>query len=47
MCLAAPVNFGGFAAVRFLLGFTEGLYSDVYFFYVNAYFHKAPYLPRL
>ena len=47
MCLAAPVNFGGFAAVRFLLGFTEGPYPDLDLFYTNADSQKEPYLPRL
>lgn len=30
-CLAAPSNFSGFTAVRFLLGFTEGGVSPAFF----------------
>ncbi|KAG9956740.1 hypothetical protein KCU61_g9605, partial [Aureobasidium melanogenum] len=39
MCLAAPVNFAGFAAVRFLLGFSEGAVSPA-FVTITSYWYK-------
>lgn len=39
MCLAAPFNFAGFAAVRFLLGFSEGAVSPA-FVTITSYWYK-------
>lgn len=39
MCLAAPEDFAGFAAVRFLLGFSEGAVSPA-FVSITSYWYK-------
>ncbi|KAH0344176.1 NAD(P)-binding protein, partial [Aureobasidium melanogenum] len=39
MCPAAPVDFAGFAAVRFLLGFSEGAVSPA-FVTITSYWYK-------
>ncbi|TIA73177.1 putative MFS allantoate transporter [Aureobasidium pullulans] len=39
MCLAAPKDFAGFAAVRFLLGFSEGAVSPA-FVSITSYWYK-------
>lgn len=40
MCLAAPKNFAGFAAVRFLLGFTEGAVSPAFVTITSIWYRK-------
>lgn len=39
MCLAAPTTYTGFAAVRFLLGFSEGAVSPA-FVTITSYWYK-------
>ncbi|KAJ9145006.1 Pantothenate transporter [Pleurostoma richardsiae] len=40
MCLAAPKNFAGFAAVRFLLGFSEGAVSPAFITITSIWYRK-------
>nr|AAV91786.1 hypothetical protein [Penicillium canescens] len=40
MCLAAPTNFAGFAAVRFLLGFSEGAVSPAFVTMTSIWYRK-------
>lgn len=40
MCLAAPKNFAGFAAVRFLLGFAEGAVSPAFVTLSGIWYRK-------
>ncbi|OQD86814.1 hypothetical protein PENANT_c007G01493 [Penicillium antarcticum] len=40
MCLAAPTNFAGFAAVRFLLGFSEGAVSPAFVTITSIWYRK-------
>jgi MFS family permease len=40
MCLAAPNNFAGFAAVRCLLGFAEGAVSPAFITITSIWYKK-------
>lgn len=40
MCLAAPQNFAGFAAVRCLLGFAEGAVSPAFITITSIWYKK-------
>ncbi|KAJ3954395.1 hypothetical protein N0V92_009115 [Colletotrichum tropicale] len=40
MCLAAPQNYSGFAAVRFLLGFAEGAVSPAFITITSIWYRK-------
>lgn len=40
MCLAAPKNFAGFAAVRFLLGFAEGAVSPAFITITSVWYQR-------
>lgn len=40
MCLAAPTNFAGFAAVRFVLGFMEGAVSPAFVTITSIWYRK-------
>ncbi|KAF5500222.1 putative transporter [Colletotrichum siamense] len=40
MCLAAPHNYSGFAAVRFLLGFAEGAVSPAFITITSIWYRK-------
>lgn len=46
MCLAAPKNFAGFAAVRFLLGFTEGAVSPAFVTLTSIWYQKEEHATR-
>ncbi|KAF9692789.1 hypothetical protein EKO04_008999 [Ascochyta lentis] len=46
MCLAAPQNFAGFAAVRFLLGFTEGAVSPAFVTITSIWYQKSEHATR-
>ncbi|KAF2013939.1 major facilitator superfamily transporter [Aaosphaeria arxii CBS 175.79] len=46
MCLAAPQNFAGFAAVRFLLGFTEGAVSPAFVTITSIWYQKNEHATR-
>ncbi|KAK8023560.1 major facilitator superfamily transporter [Apiospora rasikravindrae] len=46
MCLAAPQNFAGFAAVRFLLGFTEGAVSPSFVTMTAIWYRKREHATR-
>jgi MFS family permease len=46
MCLAAPKNFAGFAAVRFLLGFSEGAVSPAFITMTSIWYRKKEHTAR-
>ncbi|EEA28864.1 hypothetical protein TMatcc_002783 [Talaromyces marneffei ATCC 18224] len=46
MCLAAPQNFAGFAAVRFLLGFAEGAVSPSFITMTAIWYRKSEHSSR-
>lgn len=46
MSLAAPSNFAGFAAVRFLLGFTEGAVSPAFVTITSIWYQKSEHATR-
>ncbi|KAG9204313.1 hypothetical protein G6514_001387 [Epicoccum nigrum] len=46
MCLAAPKSFAGFAAVRFLLGFTEGAVSPAFVTITSIWYQKSEHATR-
>lgn len=46
MCLAAPNNFPGFAAVRFLLGFSEGAVSPAFVTITSIWYRKKEHNTR-
>ncbi|VUC32362.1 unnamed protein product [Clonostachys rosea] len=46
MCLAAPTNFGGFATVRFFLGFTEGAVSPAFMTITSIWYRKSEHAVR-
>ncbi|KAK3669763.1 hypothetical protein LTR78_010336 [Recurvomyces mirabilis] len=46
MCLAAPKNFAGFAAVRFLLGFAEGAVSPAFITITAVWYRKEEHASR-
>jgi MFS family permease len=46
MCLAAPKNFAGFAAVRFLLGFSEGAVSPAFITITSIWYRKKEHTAR-
>ncbi|KAF5262986.1 hypothetical protein FOXYS1_6260, partial [Fusarium oxysporum] len=46
MCLAAPHNFAGFAAVRFLLGFSEGAVSPAFVTITSIWYRKSEHTLR-
>ncbi|CAO2654488.1 Nn.00g112210.m01.CDS01 [Neocucurbitaria sp. VM-36] len=46
MCLAAPQSFAGFAAVRFLLGFTEGAVSPAFVTITAIWYQKSEHATR-
>lgn len=46
MCLAAPDNFGGFLAVRILLGFFEGAVSPAFVIITSVYYRKSEHAVR-
>lgn len=46
MCLAAPQNFAGFAAVRFLLGFAEGAVSPSFITMTAIWYRKSEHTSR-
>ena len=46
MCLAAPKNFAGFAAVRFLLGFSEGAVSPAFVTITSIWYRKKEHTSR-
>lgn len=46
MCLAAPKNYAGFAAVRFLLGFTEGAVSPAFVTITSIWYRKQEHALR-
>ncbi|BCS25842.1 uncharacterized protein APUU_50553A [Aspergillus puulaauensis] len=45
-CLAAPQNYAGFAAVRFLLGFTEGAVSPAFVTITSIWWRKHEHASR-
>ncbi|KAL4809557.1 major facilitator superfamily domain-containing protein [Aspergillus unguis] len=45
-CLAAPQNYAGFAAVRFLLGFTEGAVSPAFVTITSIWYRKHEHASR-
>ncbi|KAL4916203.1 major facilitator superfamily domain-containing protein [Aspergillus aurantiobrunneus] len=45
-CLAAPQNYAGFAAVRFLLGFTEGAVSPAFVTITSIWWRKGEHASR-
>lgn len=47
MCLAAPKNFAGFAAVRFLLGFSEGAVSPAFVTITSYWYRKDEHTIRV
>ena len=47
MCLAAPHNFAGFAAVRFLLGFSEGAVSPAFVTVTSLWYKKDEHALRV
>lgn len=47
MCLAAPRNFAGFAAVRFLLGFAEGAVSPAFVTLSSIWYRKGEHAIRV
>ncbi|PIA99000.1 putative transporter [Cercospora beticola] len=47
MCLAAPNNFAGFAAVRCLLGFTEGAVSPAFITITSIWYKKEEHPMRV
>lgn len=46
MCLAAPQDYAGFAAVRFLLGFTEGAVSPAFVTITSIWYRKQEHATR-
>ncbi|KAF7563992.1 hypothetical protein G7046_g124 [Stylonectria norvegica] len=46
MCLAAPTNYTGFAAVRFLLGFSEGAVSPAFVTITSIWYRKKEHAVR-
>ena len=46
MCLAAPKSFAGFAAVGFLLGFTEGAVSPAFVTITSIWYQKSEHATR-
>lgn len=46
MCLAAPHNFASFAAVRFLLGFSEGAVSPAFVTITSIWYRKSEHTLR-
>jgi MFS family permease len=46
MCLAAPHNYAGFAAVRFLLGFAEGAVSPAFVTITAIWYQKNEHATR-
>ncbi|KAF7556800.1 hypothetical protein G7Z17_g1125 [Cylindrodendrum hubeiense] len=46
MCLAAPQNYAGFAAVRFLLGFSEGAVSPAFVTITSIWYRKEEHTLR-
>ncbi|PYH37483.1 major facilitator superfamily transporter [Aspergillus neoniger CBS 115656] len=47
MCLAAPTNFAGFGAVRFLLGVTEGAVSPAFVTLTSMWYRKQEHASRV
>ncbi|EYE99853.1 pantothenate transporter [Aspergillus ruber CBS 135680] len=47
MCLAAPHNFAGFAAVRFLLGLSEGAVSPAFVTLTSMWYRKKEHASRV
>lgn len=47
MCLAAPHNFTGFAAVRFLLGLSEGAVSPAFVTLTSMWYRKKEHASRV
>lgn len=47
MCLAAPKNFAGFAAVRFLLGLSEGAVSPAFVTLTSMWYRKKEHASRV
>ncbi|XHG08810.1 hypothetical protein AWENTII_011901 [Aspergillus wentii] len=47
MCLAAPANFAGFAAVRFLLGVSEGAVSPAFVAITSVWYRKKEHATRV
>lgn len=46
MCLAAPHNYAGFAAVRFFLGFAEGAVSPAFVTITSIWYQKSEHALR-
>ncbi|TDZ17180.1 putative transporter [Colletotrichum orbiculare MAFF 240422] len=46
MCLAAPHNYSGFAAIRFLLGFAEGAVSPAFITITSIWYRKEEHALR-
>lgn len=46
MCLAAPQNFASFAAVRFMLGFSEGAVSPAFVTITSIWYQKKEHATR-
>lgn len=46
MCLAGPKSFAGFAAVRFLLGFSEGAVSPAFISLTSIWYKKDEHARR-
>lgn len=47
MCLAAPTNYAGFAATRFLLGFLEGAVSPAFVTMTSIWYRKDEHALRI
>jgi MFS family permease len=46
MCLAAPQSFASFAAVRFMLGFSEGAVSPAFVTITSIWYQKKEHATR-
>jgi MFS family permease len=46
MCLAAPQSFASFAAVRFMLGFSEGAVSPAFVTITSIWYQKHEHATR-
>lgn len=47
MCLASPSNFGGMAAIRFFLGFTEGSVSPAFIIITSLWYKRSEHNSRV
>ena len=47
MCFAGPNYFAGFAAVRFLLGFSEGAISPAFMTSTSTWYRKKEHVSRV